>query len=96
MFVCFRYLRHVCLLDKFIRTIEEFVHRCQEKFFTMKAMRHLLSREAVCAPSLEALKGRLGGPLAGGGHPAHSMGLEPDGLRGSFQPTPCHDSVILV
>ena len=73
----------------------------KKKFFTVRVLRHWnrLPREAVDAPSLEALKASLDEavsnlvqrevllPIAGG--------LELDDLKGPFQPKPFYDAMKL-
>jgi len=60
---------------------------------------HRLPRVAVAVPSLTVFKARLDGALSTLGWWKMSLfmarGLEPDDLRGPFQPKPFCDSMIL-
>ena len=71
----------------------------RRKFFTQRVVMHWnrLPKEIVDAPSLEALKARLGVALdiLVVGDPAHSRGLKLDEHCGPFQPRAFYDSVIL-
>jgi len=65
----------------------------------MRVVKHWprLPREAVAAPSLAGLKARLDGALSSLGWWKMSLlmagGLEPDDLKGPFQPLPLYDSM---
>jgi len=71
----------------------------RKKFFTMRVVKqwNRLPREAVAAPSLELFRARLDGALSSLVWWKMSLlmagGLEPDDLRGPFQPKPFCDSI---
>jgi len=76
-----------------------FILDIRKKFFPMRVVKHWsrLPREAVAVPSLAVFKARLDGALSTLGWGEMSLlmagGLEPDDLRGPFQPKPFYDSM---